>query len=276
MNPHMSRSPIALIVIGVVLVFQAAQVMVATPTTAAAPPVAPATICNGKFKGHLKPSAAKLTEILRQHTEWINDGGLKDPKLFNDSRRANLCEADLSGASLAATDLKSANLTGADLTGAHLSDADLTDAVFDIDLNSLPMVVPGIYAARNLKLVKFNDQQAEAVLVKLRSELKELGLRTQENQLTCAIRRSELNRKEGGIFVHSRFERTINRSAFDWTCEYGASPGRPLIGVVRLTVLFAVIYVIAQYFPGRRGGIWAVWEKDRIDKAEGGDTLRIG
>jgi hypothetical protein len=43
-------------------------------------------------------------------------------------RRANLTDADLTGANLTDADLTGANLTDADLTGADLTDADLTDA----------------------------------------------------------------------------------------------------------------------------------------------------
>jgi len=60
-------------------------------------------------------------------------------------------------------------------------------------LAGLAADIAGIYTARNFQLVKFGDQPAG--LVKLRGEFKDLGLRTQENQLTNAIRRSELNRK---------------------------------------------------------------------------------
>jgi hypothetical protein len=42
-----------------------------------------------------------------------------------------------------------------------------------------------------------------------------------------------------------------------------------------LFILFSVNYVFAQMFPGQRGGIWIVWEENRIAKT-GGVTFRCG
>ena len=89
-----------------------------TPTPAGAVPV-----CNGKYKGRLKPSPDELAKILKQHAAWVNSGGWGNPKLANDPRRANLCDADLTGAHL-----DGADLTNADLTNANLFDADLKHA----------------------------------------------------------------------------------------------------------------------------------------------------
>jgi hypothetical protein len=271
----MARSRIALIVVSVVLIFQAASVA-ATPPPQIAPPGAAVPVCNGKYKGGLKPSPAELAEILKQHAAWLKNKFLYlyDPKLANDPRRANLCGAYLIGADLTGVHLDGADLTGADLDGAnllgatlkgadlnhadlkgaaldfadlddailkdahltgatlyyaalegadltraHLSGADMSlanvaDTDFDFDPDSPPKMVPGIYTARNLQLVKFNDQTAG--LVKLRGAFKDLGLRTQESQLTYAIRRSEPNRKlYDGQYVHSWSERALNTVFFD-------------------------------------------------------------
>jgi hypothetical protein len=34
---------------------------------------AAAPVCNGKYKGGLKPSAAELADILKQHAAWLKD-----------------------------------------------------------------------------------------------------------------------------------------------------------------------------------------------------------
>jgi pentapeptide repeat protein len=242
----MPPSCIALLVIWVVLISQVVPVA-ATPPPLVAQPRPAVSVCNGKFKGGLKPSPSELAEILNKHFEWwsSSDRRANDP-------RTNLCDADLTYANLSHTvldsaDLNGAHLEGADLTGAHmrgahltsahlrdahligadLSYADVADADFDFDPNSPPKVVPGIYTAENLQLVKFSDQPAG--LVKLRSEFKELGLRTQESQLTYAIRRSELNRKTVGYgyYIHGWPERTINTVLFDWTCNMACPQAGP-------------------------------------------------
>ena len=54
----------------------------------------------------------KLSEILSLHAKWLRDepGGI----------RANLRDADLSGANLIGANLRDADLIGADLIGANL------------------------------------------------------------------------------------------------------------------------------------------------------------
>jgi hypothetical protein len=72
-------------------------------------------------------------------------------------------------------------------------------------------------------------------------------MRTQEIELAYAIRCSELNRKQRihltgdnkllvakfertiGPYVHNWSERAFNTVFFDWTCQYGMSPSRPLL-----------------------------------------------
>lgn len=189
---------------------------------------------------------------------------------------AHLNDADLRNADLTGANLASAHLEGAHLNNAHLNNADLSfanvaDADFDFDVNSPPKAVPGLYTARNLQLVKFTEQPAG--LVKLRGEFKDLGLRTQENQLTYAIRRSELSRRDpqqpGGPYVHSWSERTFNTLFFDWTCQYGISPGRPILIVAALAMMLSIVYIFAQIDPGPNAGIWAVWDEHSIKLAEG-------
>src|SRR5713226_5140070 len=116
----MARLQIALLVIGVVLLAQAA----------------PVAACKGKYKGGLKPSSSELAEILKQHAAWVKEGGpdnINDSKFAKDPRRANLCEADLNGAQLdsaqlSAAHLESAHLDRARLIGANLEYADLYNA----------------------------------------------------------------------------------------------------------------------------------------------------
>jgi hypothetical protein len=96
----MAHSSLAPLVIGIVL-FSLAAPLAATPTPAVAPtPVAAVPVCNGKYKGGLKPSSDELAEILKKHADWVKDGGLVFSKLADDPRRANLCGANLERAPL--------------------------------------------------------------------------------------------------------------------------------------------------------------------------------
>ena len=60
-----------------------------------------------------------LKKILDEHLLWLNGKG---------GSRANLCDADLSGADLRCANLSNADLFGANLRGANLSDANLRNA----------------------------------------------------------------------------------------------------------------------------------------------------
>jgi hypothetical protein len=123
----------------------------------------------------------------------------------------------------------------------------------DFDSDSPPKISPGIAGAHKLQLATFHTEPA--ALVELRKEFKDLGLHTQENELTYAIRRRELSlRKEepGGPYIHKWPERIFNILLFDWTCQYGMSPGRPILLVAAFAVLFAIVYVLAQCFSRRR------------------------
>jgi uncharacterized protein YjbI with pentapeptide repeats len=174
---------------------------------------------------------------------------------------ADLADANLNKANLSEADLTNAELGGADLSGAHLAYAVLSWAhMTNTNLE-------------NVYLYHAVLTHAEAALVKLRGEFKDMGMRTQEAQLTYAIRRSELNRKTSyypdGPYVHSWSERYFNTVFLDWTCQYGMSPGRPLLIVAALSAALSIVYIFAQVNPGPNGGIWAVWDEHRIKQTDG-------
>lgn len=66
----------------------------------------------------------QLNEILTKHAEWVNSCGTKGV-------RANLWNADLSGADLRGADLRGACLWGADLRFTNLGCADLRYAILE-------------------------------------------------------------------------------------------------------------------------------------------------
>ena len=167
--------------------------------------------CNGKFKGKWV-SRTELTEIFKEHEAWLKDsstGVLDDlPEVAlgsNDPRRANLCDASVFGGYL-----RGADLTDVKLGGADLYDADLADAYLDFDPDSLPKLSSHLEYAKNLQYVRFRLESA--ALVRLRSEFKDLRLRSQETQINYAIRRSEMSRRGiNGQHVHGWAERYFNK-----------------------------------------------------------------
>jgi hypothetical protein len=87
-------------------------------------------------------------------------------------------------------------------------------------------------------------------LTQLRKQFEDAGFREAERAITCALNRQEA---ELGTFV----ERWFKRIAFDFTCQYGLTPGRPLRIVGLLWLLFSFVYAA---FIHRRGtsGIYLV------------------
>ena len=93
--------------------------------------------CTGLFKG-AKPTQAQVESVLASHREWLEVRGRGSKGKFFEAKKANLCEANLTGiqlpkvhlreVNLSRTNLKGANLSGATLVVTNLSDANLEDA----------------------------------------------------------------------------------------------------------------------------------------------------
>lgn len=91
--------------------------------------------CNGKYKDGSKPDQAALQKILADHAAWIESGAKKD-----DTRRANLCNADLSWSNLSWSDLSGAQLNSADLHWSTLEGTNLNGAYMrGVKLNGATM-----------------------------------------------------------------------------------------------------------------------------------------
>src|SRR2546422_912229 len=109
---------------------------------------------------------SELAEILAQHKQWVESGGKAGTKanLENaDLSGANLSGAklyvaDLSGADLSRAKLRTAKLFEADLRGAKLSGADLTDSYcWDTAFGSLDLSeVKGLETITHYRLSNIN------------------------------------------------------------------------------------------------------------------------
>lgn len=158
-------------------------------------------------------------------------------------RGADLVGAKLAGAILWSADLRGADLTGTDLTDADLLLADLSNTVFE------PRALPDLYGiaqAKNLDLMFYRNNPA--ALVQLRKRLADAGFREQERKVTYALKRQEtvqswsrcksrqprgtdkaraiLWSSDSNLANCASF--VLNRVFFDWTSQFGMSPGRPL------------------------------------------------
>jgi Pentapeptide repeats (8 copies) len=206
-------------------------------------------------------SLSDLEEILREHRQWWESKGKA-------GTRANLAGAYLRGANLTGANLTNANLYRAKLADAWVYTANFNRALFEPD--SLPKLI-GISDAENLELLTywFNP----AALVQLRKQFEDGGLREQERKITYALKRREAElswaRGTSRTFPTGKGTRailwssdsilanftsfTLNKVFFDWTCQYGMSPGRPLILEVVLWFLCSFLYFACIQTPGEAG-----------------------
>jgi len=217
----------------------------------------------GDANGNIR-SRGDLDEILAEHKLWEVSNGksgtranLRGANLHGanlsdvNQPKANLSGADLSGARLAQADLSGAVLNGARLDGANLSSADLHEAnLSDANLSGAlfePAILPAsewIAEANGLELITYKTNPGP--LTQLRKQFQDAGYREQERTITCA-----LNRREAEL--DSLTERWFKRIAFDFTCRYGLTPGRPLRMVSWLWLFFSGVYALFMHWPGPSG-----------------------
>lgn len=206
------------------------------------------------------------------HSAHLDFADLSDAQLT----LVDLGGLDLSAANLGGAHLNGTDLNGANLSGAYLSSADLKDAVFyDANLKQVffePTSLPGlrgIASAENLELLTYNDNPD--ALVQLRKLFVDGGFRDQERRITYALKRKEAELSWEGCKSRKTGDKTrailwssesnlancgsfiLNRVFFDWTCQYGMSPGRPLSLGVLLWLLCSVLYFVSIHAPGKTG-----------------------
>jgi hypothetical protein len=175
----------------------------------------------------------------------------------------------MGSADLTRADLSNADLTGAILVGAKLNGATLREA----DLTGVSLSIAHLKRA-DLTYTSYLD-----ALVQLRKEFQEAGLREQERKITHALKRREAelswegckSRELPEIDVYTQKHKTrailwspdsnlancgafvLNRVFFDWTCQYGMSPGRPLSLGLLVWVLCSILYFACIHTSGEAG-----------------------
>ncbi len=232
---------------------------------------------------------ANLTNVILFKADLTNAVLIEADLTNADLGAANLTNANLARADLTKADLAQANLTKANLTGAILNeetsffDANLEGAVFwEVELPAIrfepkagsPPYIPAMATAENLSSLTF--ARSSHGLIDLREGFKKAGLREQERQITYAIKYTErgLLWNEGDIW--DKLESLFNLFMFELTCQYGMSPGRPLLLLCVLIPVFSIFYVIALGVSGQRTGIWVVRPQERVLKgASKGNPLKV-
>ena len=186
-----------------------------------------------------------------------------------DLSRANLWKADLSKADFEGADLSEANLSGANLSETNFHKANLSGAIFE----PKPGTLPELSAWLGIKgLSSLTYKSSSYALVDLREAYKKAGMREPERELTFALnhtRRVKLWEKPGLL---DKVESLFNLVCFEWTCQYGMNPGRPLEILGLGLFLFTFPYLLALGTRDRETGLWLVLPPDRI--IGGGSKVR--
>lgn len=222
-------------------------------------------------------SSYRSEDFSKVHVQWTKPGV--------NLRGADLSYADLSGATLMAANLSSADLRAANLTGANLNYAELADAnLEDAELKDAYLKeanvegarfepksnpeIRGVAAAKHLELLTYDENPDS--LAQLRKQFQDNGFRTQERTITYSLKKRQaefswdgctsrqlpgdktraiLWSSDGNLSNCASF--VLNRMFFDWTCQYGMSPGRPLLLAFALFVLCSGLYFACIHSSGR-------------------------
>jgi len=196
----------------------------------------------------------------------FRNAGLQNTNLA----RAQLFGADLDGAFLSGTRLSGAMLTGASLRGINLFASNLEGTslggvdLFGVVFNPTPQFIGrlkeelnSISRAKNLGMMTFNIDSGP--LEELRRLFKENGYRTQELEITYAIRRGiRKHVAESGSLLEWAGS-ALQFIFIEFPIEYGASPFRPFAVIGILVLVFGFIYLIPLRYPASGfGNIWKV------------------
>jgi hypothetical protein len=187
---------------------------------------------------------------------------LRGAELYRaDLSRAYLTWANLSGADLRWANLSKANLEGANLSKANLEEANLSGAIFEpkpgtVSDASLLVNVHG------LSSLKYNESSHG--LAELRETYKKAGMQEPERQVTFALNHNRRIKLWGKPGILNKVESLFNLVCFEWPCQYGLNPGRPLEILGLGLFVFTFPYLLALRSRDRETGIWLVRPENRI------------
>jgi len=195
---------------------------------------------------------ADLTDATLDHAD-LSKANLRSAKLTG----ALLMDAVATEAIFSSADLRKAVLKGADLTGAYL-DTDLHSVVLELRPGRLPNV-PSLALATHLAQLKFAVSPHS--LVELREAFRKSGMRREEREITYAIRHEERMRS-------NMLEGFFNWALFEVPTGYGMAPGRALMLLGAILVVFAIPYTFMLRPTRKHDEPCPVVKKEGEDKHE--------
>jgi len=207
----------------------------------------------------------ELAEIIKEHRKWLDSINAQSDRSQGDCFGKKVYKERTECLNLIAKEGKCADLRKANLQGANLSNCNYEPKA------GAPPDIPSTAKAKGLSSLTSENDEPHG-LVDLREGFKKLGYREQEREVTFAIRCSDrrYSWRKGGFW--GKLESGFNWVFFEKTCEYGMSPGRPLLILIGLLFVFWIPYTEAINREGEdRDGIYAVWIAERVRKDLGKD-----
>jgi hypothetical protein len=181
---------------------------------------------------------------------------------------ANLTDVELAGADLEEADLTRADLSGSNLNKTNLFHTILTGSNFQdttvVAVRYEPLTVPRVETLSQTEgLASLIWQSSPLGLNLLRQAFKNSGMRKQERQVTYSIKHSERLKKDD-------IEAVFDYILFEFTSEYGMSPGRPLLLLLALILVFSIPYMISiMGSASNETGVWLEWPDDSLQGRTG-------
>ncbi len=134
-------------------------------------------------------------------------------------------------------DLSFSNFSQADLSNATFKDATLDDVIYEPKTNPKPY---NIAFSNGLGKLRYNSDPSK--LVKLGQSLYDEGYYDQSKLITTSFKRQKREKENPGFWGW------IEWGLFDYTCEYGSNPLKPLIIILYIYLFFSIIYTIRTLF----------------------------
>ncbi|MDM8558166.1 pentapeptide repeat-containing protein [Candidatus Parabeggiatoa sp. HSG14] len=211
-------------------------------------------------KANLTEANLDLASLIEANLSQVN---LKNASL----KKANLTEANLLRANLREADLQGARLVFTSVEKTFFWKTNLKDTIF-FPRTGLPDLAS--FASTNfIDSIYYDDDVGAPGLKEFRAAYKKIGVRSMERKLTYAIKikEQEANWNKGGWYAIGSF---LSQVLFDWTCEYGVEPQRPLVILLVLIVVFVLIYWLGLRSGFRGVQIGARWETRIFSRSKKG------
>lgn len=222
--------------------------------------------------GYFKKTDLTEANLVRSNFEgaYFSKAKLRDANLRRiNLQNATIIKSDLSNVLLEEANLRGAILENGNLEGAKLIESDITGAKFNG--TNLAHVVyepraPGqpdvqcISRAMNLHLMKYDKDRSG--LVSLKSNFQKFGFRSQERDITFALKKRDCELLIESGKLSKIIEGYSLLVLLEWTSQYGRKPGFPILLMISLLGICYILYFVVILFGGK-GTVWKVLPKEQ-------------